>query len=117
MARLKRSSSVINLARKRLSGLSSIASDLDLSNGLNLADYKDEIEKTESLLSQYNELLAQVDFLQNSFIEEEGKLREKSIRWLNAVASIHGKDSSEYEVAGGTKTSEKKHHVKKTKVA
>jgi hypothetical protein len=40
-----------------------------------------------------------------------------SQRVFNGVASRYGKDSNEYEAAGGKKVSERKHPVKKTKVA
>ncbi len=117
MSRLKKSSEKISLARKRLSGLHSIDPNLDLGNGLTLDAYRMEVEETEGMLSQYNELLAQVDVLQNQFLEKEKKLNDMSQRVFNGVASKYGKDSNEYEAAGGKKVSERKHPVKKAKIA
>jgi hypothetical protein len=116
MARIKKTSRVLTKSRKRLSGLTSISPDLDLGNGLTNVTLRLKIEETELSLEKYNELLSEVDRLQNEYLKSEKELNEFSNRMFNAVAANYGKDSNEYENAGGVRKSEIKHSPKKVKV-
>jgi alkylated DNA repair dioxygenase AlkB len=115
MARLKRSSVVLDAAEKRLAGLASISESLDLGQGLTLANFRKAVEDTRALLDQYNQLLSQVDEMANRLTSAEKALKELSSRMLNAVAAVYGKDSSEYEMAGGVRQSERKRPQRKPK--
>jgi hypothetical protein len=53
-------------------------------------------------------MLSDVDQFQNRVDTKEDKLSDKSTRFLSAVGGRFGKDSDEYEKAGGTRTSERK---------
>jgi ABC-type transporter Mla subunit MlaD len=113
MARLKRSSAVLDACEKRLAGLASISESLDLGQGLTLANFRKAVEDTRALLDQYNELLSQADEMANRLRAAEKALRELSSRMLNAVAAVYGRDSSEYEMAGGVRQSERKRPQRK----
>ena len=108
MSRLKKTSSaVIEGAGARASGLSGIDTALDLGGGLELAAYKTAIADAQSKLSAYNTLLSQADEASNAFEAAEDKVRDLSDRMLAGVAARYGRDSDEYQMAGGTKRSER----------
>ena len=108
MAFKRKGSNVINEAQTRAAGMQSIDPDLDLGNGLTLAAFQSEIGSTQTLLDDYNAQLAKADGAGNDFKAGEKNLRTLSSRMLAAVGVKYGKDSNEYEMAGGTRTSEKK---------
>ncbi|WP_446009885.1 hypothetical protein [Candidatus Electrothrix sp.] len=113
MAYKRRASQVIVDAQQRATNLKAIDPNLDLGNGLTVAAFDNEIAEVQSTLEQYNTLLAQADALLNELNDREKKLGTKSGRMLAGVGVKYGKDSSEYEMAGGTRTSEIKRGKKK----
>lgn len=102
-------------ANERLTGIKTIDPNLDLGNGLTVAAYKAKIDEITGVLEDYNSLLAQADEKSNLFEALERELRDWNERFLMAVAARYGKNSSEYEMAGGTRKSERKKPVKKDK--
>ncbi|MEL7495536.1 MAG: hypothetical protein AAGJ95_16450 [Cyanobacteria bacterium J06554_11] len=66
------------------------------------------ITSTRSALQQYNTLLSEIDEAQNNFKALEKELADMSERMLTGVVTHYGKDSSEYEKAGGTRKSERR---------
>ena len=116
MSRLKRTSPIVQEAETRLSSLKAIDEELDFGHGLSLADYKAEINALHAELSAYNSKLSELDGLLNKVQAREKALRAYSSRMLAAVAARYGRDSSEYEQAGGTRTSERarRRHVVKS---
>lgn len=105
MARLKKTSSVLEKATTRMDSLKAIDS-LDLGSELTVAAYQAAIDLAQSKLSKYTTLLSEADAALNDFKAEEKKLATLSARMLAAVGVKYGKDSNEYEMAGGTRTSE-----------
>ena len=108
MARRKRTSDSIARAETRAAGLNSIDPKLDLGNGLTLDGYRKTIADAKSALEKYNTALSELDSLQNAVQSSEVDLDELSARMLAAVGVKFGKDSDEYEQAGGTRSSERK---------
>lgn len=108
MARKKRSSRIIEKAEKRLSGIASIDPHLDLGNGLTIASYRQRINQTRQNLADYNMRLSQADGAQNKVEESERELSRLSEQMLLGVALRYGRDSNEYEVAGGKPRRRKK---------
>lgn len=108
MAFKRKGSHVINEAQTRAAGMQAIDPNLDLGNNLILADFENEISSVQTLLDDYNAQLAKADAAANDFKAAEKNLRTQSSRMLAAVGVKYGKDSNEYEMAGGTRTSEKK---------
>lgn len=106
MARQKKTSKVIEKAEIRADSLKSIDSALTLTGELTLAAYEAKIAEVKQALSVYNTQLSELDGYLNAFQAKERELRELSTRMLAAVRIIYGRDSSEYEQAGGTRTSE-----------
>lgn len=108
---------MLEKAMRRLASIRSIDRDFDLGNGLTLRKYEEAIELVKKALDHYNTLLSTLDEKRNSFFELEEILSELNERMLNAVAAKFGKDSSEYEQAGGVRKSERKKYTYKKKKA
>jgi hypothetical protein len=113
MARRKRTSAAVDRASTRSAALESIDKKLDLGSGLTLAAYNKALTDTDALLSAYNTKLSEVDGLLNQLEESESNLDEISVRMLAGVAVKYGKDSEEYEKAGGTRLSDRKNSPRK----
>jgi DnaJ-domain-containing protein 1 len=106
MARTRRGSSVAETARQRLAGVKQINPAPNL--GTSLANYEQEITAFVAELDAYNQLLATLDDKQNSLDANEDALKDMNKRVLAAIGAQYGTDSSEYEMCGGTRTSERK---------
>lgn len=106
---------VLDLERgtTRLAGIKSIDPALDLNNGLTVLNYETEVGKLVTSLGIYNTALSTVDDLYNNCIAQIAVIRDWNERMLNAIAGKYGKNSSEYEMAGGVKKSERKKPSKK----
>jgi hypothetical protein len=115
MARQKKESPVVEKARQRLTALTSIDPELDLGNNLTVSAYQAQVAAAQEKLDIYNTLLSQVDDAYNAFQVSEKALRDLSERMMAGVASKYGKDSSQYEMAGGVRKSERKRPARKVK--
>jgi uncharacterized protein YoxC len=115
MPRLKRSSSVLDNAERRAAALKSISASLDLGNGLTIEAFNELIQDMQDKLEAYNIALSAVDAAQSKVQEVERSLRDLSEHMLLGVAVKYGKNSVEYEMAGGTRKSDRKRPVRKAK--
>ena len=113
MGRLRRTSKIIEQAKARADGLKSKDPTFDLGNGLTAAAYDQKIENTDGILNRYNQTLALADDQLNDFLTTEKDLGEFNSRVLSAVKAKYGPDSSEVELAKGTRTSERKRATRK----
>jgi hypothetical protein len=101
MAYQKRRSAILEKAQTRLRGLQSVHPFMDLGRGLTLQDYTVLVEASEKQLQTHNFALAEADRTRIEFAEIEASVSALSSRILSAVAATYGKDSKEYEMAGG----------------
>ena len=108
MAYLKKSSKDFENAIKRMASLKSIDPALDLGNGLSVETYQQSIDQVSNVTEAYNTQLSLADSLSSSLKEKEKLLRSFTERMLTGVAAKFGKDSEQYQTAGGTKKSERK---------
>jgi hypothetical protein len=113
MARRKKSSTIISDAANRLAGVKSIDPNLDLGSGLTAQAFSDSINAAQTALENYNMALSTVDEKQNIYLEKERALRDIHERILLAVAARYGKNSNEYEQAGGTRKADRAKTAKK----
>jgi hypothetical protein len=74
-----------------------------------------EITQASQLLSQMNALEAQLTNLRNQRDAAYQELWDKVKRVRNGVKAHYGDDSSQYEMVGGTRLSERKSPTRKTK--
>lgn len=114
MSRIKKTSKIVEDANVRVAGIKSIDQDLDLGNGLTVKNYEKEIEETAKALEDYNTILSMADEKLNLYTQKEKSLMALHERMLLGVAVKYGKDSNEYEKAGGTKKSDRKRSTKPT---
>jgi hypothetical protein len=106
MARQKRTSNILEKAERRAAGLKSLAVDLDFGNARNLTNFLKAIEQLRAQQDTYNQLLATIDSTYVEMLEYEKYLADLSDHMLVGVASKFGRNSSEYEAAGGVRKSE-----------
>ncbi|NEO13481.1 MAG: hypothetical protein F6K59_05565 [Moorea sp. SIO3F7] len=114
MARLKRSSRKLMNAERRLASLKSINARLDLGNGMTIQELEASIQSVREKLETYNTILSTVDAAYNNLLEAEEVLTDISEKMLLAVAVKYGKNSFEYEMAGGVRKSERKRRIRRT---
>lgn len=117
MGRLRKTSKVLEKAQVRVAGLKAVDPALDLGNGLTVVAFDAKIVSTSKKLADYNQQLAVVDEMQNQFVFEEESLGDLSERMLAGVGARFGRDSSQYEQAGGTRKSERKSRTRKIPAA
>jgi flagellar capping protein FliD len=101
MARLKRSSTGLEQAIRRLAGMRSISETLEFGDGLGLAEYDARIQALQTQLSSYNTMLSGLDEMTGQIALMEQELRSYSEKMLMSVAARYGKDSLQYVQAGG----------------
>ena len=108
MARMKRKSPILESARRRLAGFKAIKPKPNYGPGLTEEDFEKVIVDAETLLAKYHQMSAEMDEMQNLFDAAEELANDKSKRILSATEATYGADSSEYEMVGGTRTSDRK---------
>jgi uncharacterized protein YukE len=96
-----------------MASLKSIDPTLDLGNGLTVESYQQSIDQVSKAMEAYNTQLSLADSLRSSIKEKEKLLRTFSERMLTGVAAKFGKDSEQYQKAGGTRTSERRRPKRK----
>ncbi|MFN6562930.1 MAG: hypothetical protein RMY28_024495 [Nostoc sp. ChiSLP01] len=115
MLRKRQVSRVLEKAELRAAGLKEIDPNLDFGNGYSLKNLTELIEKLRSKIDEYNKLLELIDAMAIQIKESEKKLNEMSQRMLLGVAAKYGKDSCEYMMAGGVRTSDRIRKSRKTR--
>ena len=103
MARRKRKSEAVSGAETRAQSLRNIDTKLDLGNELTLEKYDFKIAETKKTSNAYNKLLADADVTLVELEKQERELRDLSERMLEGVGSKFGKNSEQYQKAGGTR--------------
>jgi len=116
MPRKKSRSDSITRAESRVASLSSINKNLDLGSGLTLPAYRDTITGAKAAMELYNSKLSEVAALRTDVLKQERDLDELSVRMLAGVAVKFGRESDEYQQAGGTRTSARRAPKRKVKV-
>ena len=113
MPRLKRTSQDLDKAKARANNIVSIDPGLDFGNGLSVPAYQEQINALQAKLDRHNNLLSELDAIANDITAAEKTLAAYSERMLDGVGVRFGKDSNEYEKAGGVRKSERKRPVRK----
>lgn len=109
----KQYSAHLEKAQRRLSAIRSINSNLDLGKGLSIQAYSSLIERTRNRIDAYNATLSLLSADRIAVEEAEKELKELNERMLLAIALEFGKDSPEYELAGGIRKSKRKRPARK----
>ncbi|OUL25249.1 hypothetical protein [Nostoc sp. 106C] len=107
MPRQKQKSRVLEKAVLRTYGLKAIDPNIDFGNNRNLENMTQIIEKLRSKIQSYNTAVCVVNAYKSEIKELEKTLGDLSAHMLLGVAVKYGKDSYEYEMAGGVRKSER----------
>jgi hypothetical protein len=110
-------SSALDKANDRSAALKGIAAPLALGGGLTLPNYDAKIGVVKGKLDAYNTLLSQADRISDELDGLEKELTDLNERMLTGIATQFGKDSPEYEAAGGTRKSERKKPQRQSKTS
>ena len=113
MARKRRTSAVLETTRQRLAGLKQINPAPDFGGNLNAAGGQALSADCAGELDSYNQNVAALDEQQNVVDTKENTANDWNKRVLAAVGAKYGTDSSEYEMVGGTRLSERKRTSRK----
>ncbi|MDZ8262852.1 hypothetical protein [Nostoc sp. ChiQUE01b] len=108
MTQRKRNSIALTKAERRIEGMQTINLQLDFGNGFSIATYNTKVLELREKLAAYNQARTMVDKTQNALVNAERDLNDYSEQMLLSVASRYGKNSDEYEMAGGTRKSDRK---------
>jgi hypothetical protein len=116
MARKKRNSRTLNKAEIRLASIKSISPTLDVGEELTVKDYTKKIESLRESLEAYNTTLSTIDILLTQIVEKEQDLADYSEKILRGIAYKYGNNSHAYQMAGGTRKSDRKRTVRQSAV-
>ncbi|MDZ7966212.1 MAG: hypothetical protein RM368_14750 [Nostoc sp. DedSLP03] len=107
MSRKKRTSRVLEKAELRSAGLKAIDSNMSFGDDCDLQNLSQAIEQLRSMLDAYNTALTVIDSSKTKIDAMEKTLSNLTDKMVRGVAFKYGKDSSEYEMAGGIRESER----------
>lgn len=106
MPRTRRTSSAIAKAVVRSNNLKTISPSLDLGGGLTVQAFDDLIKQAQDAENDYNRTVAELDEKTNRLDALLKQTSEFSTRMLAGVGARYGKNSDEYEKAGGVRKDE-----------
>ena len=109
------SKEMVELAKK-IAGMKAIDPNLDLGNGITVAEAEAVYKAEETSIETYNSSLAVADENKNDTEVKNKDTKAFSKKILPAVGLEYGTDSDQYEMAGGVRESERKKPVRKPKV-
>jgi hypothetical protein len=115
MGRVRRTSKVIAQAIVRSNNLKSISQTFDLGSGLSVTEFDSLIAEAEAAQDDYNQSVAALDEKGNRLDDLLKQVGEMSSRLLAGTGARYGRNSNEYEKAGGSRTDEIKRAKKGSK--
>ncbi|MEH1969042.1 MULTISPECIES: hypothetical protein [unclassified Nostoc] len=107
MTRRKRSSRILEKAEFRVAGLKAIDPKINFDDTHNLQNLTQLIDNFHNVLDDYNAAIAMIDSSRKKLDEMEKTLSQVSDKMLMGVGFKYGKNSNEYELAGGVRDSER----------
>jgi hypothetical protein len=107
MPRKKSTSRILEKAELRAAGLRAIDPKLDFGNSQSLSYLTDVMEQLRAKIESHNTALSIVDSSQIEIADLEKTLGNLLEKMLIGVAFKYGKDSREYEMAGGVRKSDR----------
>ncbi|MBW4445929.1 MAG: hypothetical protein KME38_03350 [Spirirestis rafaelensis WJT71-NPBG6] len=109
----RRTSRVLENAELRSAGLKAIDANLDLGDACNLKNLTQLMEELRAKIDAHNTALTAIDSSKTEIELLEQTLGNLSEKMLIGVAFKYGKDSRQYEMAGGVRKSER---IRKSRV-
>ncbi|MEH1832680.1 MAG: hypothetical protein V7L29_11495 [Nostoc sp.] len=116
MSRPKLTSRVLQKAQLRAAGLKSIVPSIKYDEDYSLEKLIESIEQLRNKIDVYNTALSVVDSSKTEIEEMEKNLSQLSEKMLMVVAIKYGKDSREYEMAGGVRNSDRIRKIRSSRL-
>ncbi|BAY07037.1 hypothetical protein [Calothrix sp. NIES-2098] len=113
MSRQKRTSKVLERAVRRAASMNSIDPNLDVGNGLTLPGFLTLIKTMQTQENAYNSALSNLDKLYRELLETEQELGDMTELMLLGVATLYGKRSVEYGMAGGVPKNQRRRALRR----
>ncbi|PSB24625.1 hypothetical protein [Stenomitos frigidus] len=107
MSRKKRTSRMLENAELRSAGLKAVDPKMDFGDVRTLANLTAQMSQLRAKLDAYNTALAIIDSSKTEIDALEKTLGDLADQMLIGVAFKYGKNSREYEMAGGVRKSER----------
>ena len=107
MTRKKRTSRMLEKAELRSAGLKAIDPIMNFGDSRNMTNLSIQIEQLRTKIDAYNTALAIIDSSKTEIEALEKSLGDLADQMLIGVAFKYGKNSREYEMAGGVRKSER----------
>jgi hypothetical protein len=106
IVRLLRNSAIIEKAQRHLENLKSVDPHMAFDSDRSIQNLASRIEALGMKLTAYNQMLMMLDSMKIDLDGMEKELSELLEQMMIAVAFKYGKDSQEFEKAGGTRKSD-----------
>ena len=103
----RKSTRTLEQAEIRAAGLAAIDPEIDFGDDRSLQNLNSQINELQERINAYNMALTTVDNIRNDIKAREKALGELSEKMLIGVAFQYGKDSTEYQMAGGVRKSDR----------
>ncbi|MEH2312243.1 MAG: hypothetical protein V7K35_12770 [Nostoc sp.] len=116
MSRQKRTSRVLEKAQLRAAGLKSIVPNIKYDEDYSLEKLIESIDQLRNKIDVYNTALSMIDSSITEIEEMEKNLNQLSEKMLMVVAIKYGKDSREYEMAGGVRNSDRARKIRSSRL-
>lgn len=116
MPRLQRTSRILDKGQLRIFKLRAVDSKMDFGSDRNLETLSQQIEQLQTKLNDYNTTIAKLDATKLEIDEMERRMGDLLDQLMNGVSAQYGNDSREYEMAGGTRKSDRVRRSAETRV-
>ncbi|GAX44478.1 hypothetical protein NIES4075_54970 [Tolypothrix sp. NIES-4075] len=116
MSRPKRTSRILEKAQLRSAGLKSIVPTIKFDEDYSLEKLIESIEQLRNKIDVYNTALSVVNSSRTEIEDMEKNLSQLSEKMLMVVAIKYGKDSREYEMAGGVRSSDRIRKIRSSRL-
>jgi len=116
MPRLQRTSRILDKGQLRIFKLRAVDSKMDFGSDRNLETLSQQIEQLQTKLNNYNTTIAKLDATKLEIDEMERRMGDLLDQLMNGVSAQYGNDSREYEMAGGTRKSDRVRRSAETRV-
>lgn len=107
MSRQKKTSRILRKVELRVAALKAVDPQMDFGNSRSLDRLMQFVTQVRTQLDAYNTALAVIDSSKTEIQQLEKTMADLADQMLLGVAFKYGKDSSEYERAGGVRKSER----------
>jgi hypothetical protein len=107
MTQRTRTSPILKKAQTRNVAIQSIDPNFDIGNGISVVEFSASIEDTITKVNRYNLALSTLTQLKNEMMASEKALANHHERVLSSISGKFGRNSTEYEMAGGRKRATK----------